>query len=63
MVSDAAGVSGNWRSIRVYLRESSHVNAVTELARQVFGPALDGVLLAELCRDDLFLEIEGVRDA
>lgn len=62
-VSESAGVVGYWRSIRAYVREVAHVEVVTDLALQAFGAALDGVLLADLCRDDLLVEVEGVRNA
>lgn len=59
----AADVQGSWRSMRVYVRNACHLEMFASLATAMFGQSLDSVLIAPLCRRDLLVEVEGVRDA
>lgn len=62
-LSVSAGVSGEWRCLRIYVREARHLDLLATLARSVFGNEVDSVLLAPLCREDLLVEVEGIKRA
>jgi chorismate lyase/3-hydroxybenzoate synthase len=59
----AAECRGAWRSMRLYVRDAAHLAMFGALGEATFGAAMDSVLLAPLCRSDLLVEVEGVRDA
>ena len=61
-LSNAAGCIGEWRSLRIYVRDAEHVALFASLGAASFADALDSVLVAPLCRPELLVEVEGVRD-
>jgi len=61
-LSNAAGCIGEWRSLRIYVRDAEHVALFASLGAASFAHALDSVLVAPMCRPDLLVEVEGVRD-
>jgi enamine deaminase RidA (YjgF/YER057c/UK114 family) len=60
-LSEAAGAKAGWLSVRIYARSALHRQTICHLAESAFGPAVDAVLIAPLCRTDLLVEVEGVR--
>lgn len=56
----AAGARGQWRCMRVYVREAMHLDLFAALARTSFGDEVESLLVAPLCRKDLLVEVEGI---
>lgn len=61
-LSSAAGAAGAWHAVRVYVARADCAPMMRRLAVESFGCAVDSVVLAPLCRRDLAVEVEGVRD-
>lgn len=57
-------VSHNYDSFKIYVRHLSDVNYVTSHARNFFNLEKDNspILISDICRSNLLLEIEGIYD-
>ncbi len=61
-LAEVAGAKGSYRSMQIYVRDSSDMERVRQLATKQFGSGLERILRAPICRHELRLEIEGVCD-
>lgn len=61
-LSAASGAVGPWRAVRVYVSDATHFEEVSRMATSVFGDSIDSIVLAPLCRRELLVEVEGIRD-
>lgn len=62
VLSASAGATGHWRAVRVYVSGIEHFEAISRKALAAFGASVDSILLAPLCRRELLVEVEGIRD-